>query len=113
MALQYTHVEKAPTGPSGPKVTVDRHWYLTEDKDRVVPEGDPACRWLWATPGMEVSLADAERLGAVKAEPEAVVADEPEPAAEPEADEVPEPEEKQAPTPPNKQRKAPVRNKQT
>ncbi len=48
-------------------VTVDRHWYLTEDQGRVVPEGDPASRWLWATPGMEVSRVDAERLGAVQA----------------------------------------------
>lgn len=48
-------------------VTVDRHLYLTEDKSRVVEEGDTAGRWLWAAPGQEVSREEAERLGAVKA----------------------------------------------
>lgn len=53
-------------------VTVDRHLYLTEDKDRVVEEGDPAGRWLWAAPGNEVSRVDAERLGAIKPEADGV-----------------------------------------
>lgn len=48
------------------KVTIDRHLYLTEDGSRVVEEGDPAGRWLWAAPGTEVSRVEAERLGAVE-----------------------------------------------
>ncbi|MDI9885907.1 hypothetical protein QMZ92_16355 [Streptomyces sp. HNM0645] len=51
-------------------IVIDRHLYLTEDRTRVVEEGDPASRFLWAAPGDEVSRAEAVRLGAVKAEPE-------------------------------------------
>lgn len=47
-------------------VIVDRHLYLTEDGRSVVEEGDPAGRWLWASPGTAVPRADAERLGAVE-----------------------------------------------
>jgi hypothetical protein len=54
----------------GERWTVDRHLYLTEDKTRVVEEGDPAGRWLWAAPGRVVPLEQAKRLGAIK-EPEA------------------------------------------
>lgn len=68
MALE---VVKLSAGGQGPQYKVDRHLYLTEDKDRVVEEGDPASRWLWATPGLMVPLAEAERLGAVKADSEA------------------------------------------
>lgn len=56
------------TDTGGPTVTVDRHLYLTGDKTRVVEENDPAGRTLWATPGMEVDRAEAERLGAIKVE---------------------------------------------
>lgn len=69
MALEYRRLPRDPGAPTD-TVTVDRHWYLTEDKDRVVPEGNPAARWLWATPGMDVPRGDAERLGAVDAPPE-------------------------------------------
>lgn len=48
--------------------TADRHLYLTEDGSRVVEEGDPAGRWLWAGPGTEVPKSDAEKLGAIPAE---------------------------------------------
>lgn len=51
-------------------IIVDRHLYLTEDRSRVVEEGDPAGRWLWASPGQEVTRRDAEQLGAVKSAPE-------------------------------------------
>lgn len=68
MALE---VVKLSAGGQGPQWTADRHLYLTEDKSRVVEESDPAMRWLWATPGMQVPLAEAERLGAVKADSEA------------------------------------------
>jgi hypothetical protein len=50
-------------------VIIDRHLYLTEDESRVVEEGDPAGRWLWAAPGAQVKRRDAEQLGAVKADP--------------------------------------------
>lgn len=49
-------------------VTIDRHLYHTEDQSRVVEEGDPDGRWLWARPGLEVPREEAERLGAVKPE---------------------------------------------
>lgn len=84
MALE---VVKLSAGSQGPQYTVDRHLYLTEDKSRVVEESDPAMRWLWATPGMQVPLAEAERLGAVK------------------ADSAPEPVEKQRTPAQNKQRR--------
>jgi hypothetical protein len=74
MALE---VVKLSAGGQGPQYTVDRHLYLTEDKSRVVEESDPASRWLWATPGMQVPLAEAERLGAVKANSEAEPAEAP------------------------------------
>lgn len=75
-------------------VTVDRHWYLTEDGTRVVEENDPACRWLWASPGTEVPRVDAVRLGAVKAPP----APTPDPAEE---------DTKMRAAPPNKQMSKP------
>lgn len=51
---------------SADTVRVDQHWYLTETRDEVVAEQDPRGRWLWASPGDEVSRADAVRLGALK-----------------------------------------------
>lgn len=54
--------------PGEPQVTIDRHLYLTEDRTRVVEEGDPAGRWLWASPGQQVSRREAERLGAIVTE---------------------------------------------
>lgn len=47
------------------KVTLDQHWCLTEDRDRVVPETDPAARWLHWTAGQQVDREEAERLGAL------------------------------------------------
>lgn len=86
MALDYVHVRD----PGEPMVTIDRHLYLTEDKGRVVEEGDPAGRWLWASPGQQVARRDAERLGALTPADTAPV----------EA-----PQEKQAQPPTNKQRR--------
>lgn len=51
----------------GEQWTVDRRLYLTEDKQRVVEEGDPDGRWLWAGPGKQVPLAQAKLLGAIPA----------------------------------------------
>lgn len=86
MGLDYVHVRD----PGEPMVTIDRHLYLTEDKGRVVEEGDPAGRWLWASPGQQVSQREAERLGALR------------PADNPPVE---VPQEKQAPPPANKQRR--------
>lgn len=77
MSMQFVTLRQQEESPGA--VTVDQYWYLTEDKSRVVAEGDPAGRWLWASPGAEVSLRDAIRLGAVRAEPEPEV-----PPADPE-----------------------------
>ncbi|MEV0994654.1 hypothetical protein [Nonomuraea sp. NPDC050202] len=69
------------------RVTIKQRMYLTEDKSRAVPEGDPEARHLLCAAGGEVSRADAERYGLL---------DEPKPE--------PEPEEKAAATPANKAR---------
>lgn len=53
----------------GDWVTIDRHWCLTEDRKRVVPETDPEARFLHWAPGAVVSREEAERLGAVEREP--------------------------------------------
>ena len=82
----------------GDTIRVDRHWYLTEDGTRVVEEGVPGGRFLWAAPGQDVDRADAERLGAVPR---------PEPEPEPQAPVEAEPEAKQRRTPANKQRAKP------
>jgi len=50
-------------------VTIDRRLYLTEEKDRVVEEGDLAARYLWAAAGDVVPRVEAERLGAVVPRP--------------------------------------------
>lgn len=52
-------------------VTIKQHWCLTESRDRVVSDSDPEARWLHWTPGMLVSREEAERFGAVQAEPAA------------------------------------------
>ena len=41
----------------------DRRLYLTQDKSRVVEQGDRDCAWLFATPGRDISRADAEAFG--------------------------------------------------
>lgn len=73
MALEFVPDVRAGTGPVD-TWTADRHLYLTEDKTRVVEEGHPDSRWLWASPGTEVPRAEAIRLGAVKPEPEPAAA---------------------------------------
>ncbi len=55
---------------SGDWVTIRQHWCFTEERDRVVPETDPAARWLHWKPGDVVKREEAERLGAVEPEPE-------------------------------------------
>lgn len=64
MSLEYVPDVRTGTGEVD-NVTIDRHLYLTEAQDRVVEEGDPAGRWLWAAPGQLRPRADAARLGAI------------------------------------------------
>lgn len=45
--------------------TVTERLWLTEDRQRVVPEGDPAARFLFATPGTRIHAEDARRYGLV------------------------------------------------
>lgn len=50
-------------------VRITEHWCFTEDRGRVVPETDPAARWLHWKPGDLVKREEAERLGAVEPAP--------------------------------------------
>lgn len=100
MAMSWETVSRG-IGSAGETVTVTEHWYLTEDRSRVVKEGDPDGRWLWASPGTQVPRGDAIRYGALVEEPvEEVAAVDPEP--EPEKADEPAAEEKKAPQAPNK-----------
>lgn len=45
---------------------VEDRLYLTADGSRLVAAGDPEARTLYATPGTEISTADAERFGLTK-----------------------------------------------
>lgn len=51
-------------------VAKDRLW-LTEDRERVVEEGDHEAFYLYAVPGDEVPIAEAERYGLVKGKKQA------------------------------------------
>lgn len=96
MGLEYIHTERGVRRMSGETVVIDRHLYLTEDKSRVVEEGDTDGRWLWASPGQEMARDEAERLGALEAK-------------QPEKPEQPaKPEPKQRARPANKQRAKPA-----
>ena len=56
--------------PSDDYIATARLW-LTEDRSRVVPEGDPAARFLYAIPGRAVPRAEALKYGLIPvAEPE-------------------------------------------
>ena len=44
-------------------IVADRRLWLTADKARVVEDGDPAAAFLLASPGTEIPVAEAERLG--------------------------------------------------
>jgi hypothetical protein len=48
---------------TAPMWTADRKLWLTEDGGRVVEDGDPDAASLYATPGYQVPLAEAKRLG--------------------------------------------------
>lgn len=48
----------------------DRRLWLNADRTEVVEDGDPAAAFLLASPGTEVSDADAEKYG-LKAKPAA------------------------------------------
>jgi hypothetical protein len=57
--------------------------WLTADRDRVVPEGDPEAAFLLGTAGKRVAVEEAERLGLIKAGKAKKAEDEPEEPAEP------------------------------
>ena len=42
---------------------VRQRWWLTAARDRLVPDGDPAARYLFAAPGQTVPEAVAARYG--------------------------------------------------
>lgn len=44
-------------------IVADRRLWLTADKVRVVEDGDPAAAFLLASPGTEIPVDEAERLG--------------------------------------------------
>lgn len=74
MAVEF---EFAKDPGSGVMVEATARLCLTED-GRLVPEGDPAARWLYCIPGRMIPRAEAEKYGLLQ---EA----EPEPEPEPEA----------------------------
>lgn len=103
MAMSW-ELTRGGAGSGEDMVTVTEHWYLTEDRNRVVKEGDPDGSWLWASPGTQVPRRDAIRYGALTEEPEpevAVVQAEPELEAE-KPSEAETPAEKKAPPAANK-----------
>lgn len=79
-------------------VTCTERLCRTED-GRLVPEDNPAARWLYCVPGQQVPKAEADELGMTSYEE---AGSDPGPAEEP--------EEKQAEEPANKMRK-PAPNK--
>jgi len=58
------------TDEPGEWVTATARLCLTEDRSRVVPDTDPAARWLWCTPGQPVRRSEAERYGLLGGEGE-------------------------------------------
>lgn len=60
--------------------TVTERLCKTEDGERIVPENHPEARWLYAIPGQQVPMDEAERFGLVDADapvvPDAPPADE-------------------------------------
>lgn len=64
MALKINTLGSGPEQADGWHEITER-LYLTED-DRVVPDGHPDARWLWATPGQRIRLSEAKRRGLVK-----------------------------------------------
>jgi hypothetical protein len=65
--ITYTTIDR--NEGTAPMWTADRKLWLTEDGSRVVEDGDPDAGTLYATPGYQVSDADAERFGLKAAQP--------------------------------------------
>lgn len=53
--------------PGEEYVEVDARLCLTEDGERLVPEGDPDARWLFCTPGQKIPRREAEKYGLIDA----------------------------------------------
>lgn len=104
--MQWVTLRQAREEAAG-TIVVKQHWYLTEDKTRVVEEGHPDGRWLWAAPGTPVKLSDALRLGAVQVEQEAPVeTKDAETAETPEAETADEPTAEDKPAEPKARKQA-------
>lgn len=58
-------------------VRMDRRMYLTEDRSRAVPDGDPEARFLLCAEGGELPQADARRYGLLEAKTDDKADDEP------------------------------------
>lgn len=54
---------KQTLNASSSAIILDRRLYLTEDRSRLVEDGDPAARWLYGVKDQRVNAAEAERLG--------------------------------------------------
>ncbi len=68
--------------------------WLTADRLRVVPDGDPEAAFLFCVPGRAIPLEEAERFGLIRREPDPVPDPLPDPDPPPdpllEPDEVPD-----------------------
>lgn len=69
--------------PDAPAVFVVNERLCLTDDDRLVPEGHPDARWLFAVPGREIPFAEAVKYGLAKAKPESKPEPEVAPAAPP------------------------------
>lgn len=50
---------------TGQMVRVEEKLWLTKDKDQLVPDGDGRAAFLFCTPGDQIAVEDAEKLGIV------------------------------------------------
>lgn len=85
MALEISRLPKPDAVPGQTVSAVERLW-LTESRDRVVPDGHPDAAFLFCSPGDEIPVSTAAAVGLVEgADPEPAEAEsEEEAAAEPE-----------------------------
>lgn len=54
---------KQTLNASSSAIILDRRLYLTEDRSRLVEDGDPAARWLYGVKDQRVNALEAARLG--------------------------------------------------
>jgi len=51
--------------------TLQKRYWLTADKDKLVADGHPSAAFLFGSPGDEIPLKEAERFGLAKAKAKA------------------------------------------